>query len=81
VNAALFLDVHQTGSDGHKGLQIKEAHVVFGYDQLKGGLPSSSVIGHLLNGSLQTLLAVTSHMHLLICYGLACAYLWLVHAE
>ena len=36
VNMAILLDVHETGSDGHKGLQIKSAHVTFGFDQLKG---------------------------------------------
>lgn len=40
VNAAIFLDLQQTGSDGHKGLQIQDAHVVFGFDQLKGTLVS-----------------------------------------
>ena len=36
VNMAILLDIDETGSDGHKGLQIKSAHVTFGFDQLKG---------------------------------------------
>ena len=41
VNMAMLLDIHQTGSDGHKGLQVQAAHVSFGFDQMKGTNPTS----------------------------------------
>lgn len=36
VNAAIFLDLEESGSDGHKGLKIQDAHVSFGFDQQTG---------------------------------------------
>ena len=36
VNVAIFLDLQETGSDGHKGLKVQDAHVAFGFDQRKG---------------------------------------------
>lgn len=41
VNMAMLLDIHQTGSDGHKGLQVQAVHVSFGFDQMKGTNPTS----------------------------------------
>ncbi len=41
VNMAMLLDIHQTGLDGHKGLQVQAAHVSFGFDQMKGTNPTS----------------------------------------
>ena len=38
VNMAIFLDVQETASNGHKGLQVQQAHVSIGFDQLKGTL-------------------------------------------
>ena len=45
VNAAIFLDLEKTGSDGHTSLQVQEAHVVFGFDQQTGAACSCT---HLL---------------------------------
>ena len=36
VNVAIFLDLQETGSNGHKGLKVQDAHVAFGFDQRKG---------------------------------------------
>lgn len=36
VNVAIFLDLQETGSDGHKGLKVQNAHVAFGFDQCQG---------------------------------------------
>lgn len=41
VNVAIFLDLQETGSDGHKGLKVQDAHVMFGFDQQKGSLHAS----------------------------------------
>ena len=40
VNMAAFLDVQQAGSNGHMGLQVKQAHVVYGFSQQKGDMSS-----------------------------------------
>lgn len=45
VNVAIFLDLQETGSNGHKGLEVQDAHVVIGFDQQKGSLSVSMHCG------------------------------------
>lgn len=49
VNIAIFLDLQETGSDGHKGLKVEDAHVMFGFDQQKGSLHASFALWNVLS--------------------------------